>query len=97
MTQLNTTSLITTSLNIALITTLTISSLTTTMIDREIDNEVIDKVMISIREMISRYIILDHDTDQMHYAQDIRVREEANEAYVTVTVVDIDRRVDRQT
>ena len=43
----------------------------------------IDRVMISIREMISRYNIIDHDTDQMHYAQDIRVREEGNEAYVT--------------
>ena len=53
------------------------------VIDREIDREMIDRVMISIREMISRYIIIDHDTDQMHYAQDIRVREEGNEAYVT--------------
>ena len=44
--------------------------------------------------MISRYILIDHDTDQMHHAQDIRVREEGNEAYVTAAVVDIDRRVD---
>ena len=44
------------------------------MIDREIDKEVIDRemidrVMISIREMISRYIIIDHDTDQVHHTQ----------------------------
>ena len=37
------------------------------LIDRAIYREKIDRIERSIREMIARYVIIDHDTDQMHH------------------------------